>query len=184
MARESKSLYALLGILSLRPRSGYEIKKLIEQSLIHFWREGYGQIYPNLKKLVEQDLATVHTERQRGRPDKRVYTITEKGREQLLQWLQKPIDQLPPEKNELLLKLFFGQNVSAEDNLDHIKRHRQRMVDTLAVYDGIEAYLISEQCTDPHINYSLMTLRYGQRVVKAIIEWCDESISTLQSEIK
>src|SRR5690606_31454678 len=101
MARENKSLYALLGILSLRPRSGYEIKKLIEQSLIHFWREGYGQIYPNLKKLVAQGFATVHTEEQSGKPDKMVYTITEKGREQLLLWLKKPIRQLPPEKNEL-----------------------------------------------------------------------------------
>lgn len=181
MAKENKSQFALLGILSLGPHTGYEIKKLIERSLIHFWREGYGQIYPNLKRLVEQGLATKKTEEQEGRPNKHVYTITEKGKKALRQWLVKPIDQLPVEKNELLLKLFFGANVSIEENRAHIERYRADMMQTLDVYEGIEKYLTSDGCEDEDTEYFLLTLRYGQRVTRSIIEWCDESLSVLNN---
>ena len=64
MTKENKSKYALLGILSMCPGSGYDIKKLMEQSTSNFWSESYGQIYPILKQLVAADLATRHTEKQ------------------------------------------------------------------------------------------------------------------------
>src|SRR5258707_12735330 len=61
MAKENKSRYALLGMLSIRPGSGYDIKKFMEQSTSNFWHESYGQIYPLLKQLVDEGLATSHT---------------------------------------------------------------------------------------------------------------------------
>ncbi|PYI52519.1 PadR family transcriptional regulator [Paenibacillus flagellatus] len=58
--RTNKSYYALLGLLAFGPHSGYDVKRRIEQQLSHFWSESYGQIYPNLKKLVEEGLATTN----------------------------------------------------------------------------------------------------------------------------
>jgi PadR family transcriptional regulator AphA len=91
MSKENKSKYALLGILSISPGSGYDIKKLMEQSTSNFWNESYGQIYPILKQLVEQRLATSHTEKQEGKPERYVYTLTAKGLEELRHWLTEPI---------------------------------------------------------------------------------------------
>ncbi len=51
MARENKTKYALLGLLNVCPGSGYDIKKLMEQSTSNFWNESYGQIYPILKDV-------------------------------------------------------------------------------------------------------------------------------------
>lgn len=180
MVRENKSLFALLGVLSLGPQSGYEIKKLIEQSLAHFWQEGYGQIYPNLKRLVNEGFATVEIQRQDGRPDRKVYTITSKGEERLQQWLIYPIQQLPKEKHEILLKLFFGKNIGLENNLSHVKLHKQRMKQTLDVYRGIETYLKESGCDNLDSQYQLMTVRYGILTAEAVLQWCEETTDSME----
>jgi PadR family transcriptional regulator, regulatory protein AphA len=123
MAKENKSKYALLGLLSICPGSGYDIKKFMEQSTSNFWSESYGQIYPILKQLVGQGLATSHTEKQEGKPERYVYTLTDKGLEELRHWLTEPIEHTI-ERNELLLKLFFGRQNSVADNVEHVQHSR------------------------------------------------------------
>src|SRR5713101_9582637 len=91
MAKENKSKYAVLGALSNCPGSGYDIKKMMEQSTSNFWNESYGQIYPILKQLVEEGLAASHTEKQEGKPEKYIYTLTDEGQEELRHWLIEPI---------------------------------------------------------------------------------------------
>ena len=56
MKRANKTQFAVLGLLSWQPMSGYTIKKLIEMGLTQFWSESYGQLYPTLEKLVETGL--------------------------------------------------------------------------------------------------------------------------------
>lgn len=180
MSKENKSLFALLGVLSLRPHTGYEIKKTIEEGLNHFWRIGYGQIYPNLRKLVELGWAVVRMEEQQGKPDKNIYTITETGMENLHQWLRRPIEDIPVEKNELLLKLFFGDNIPIDESITHISKFKNEKKETLADYQAIERFLTSEDCKDKNKIYALLTLRYGKRVTESIIDWCEESLSTLK----
>jgi len=58
MAKPNKTRYAVLGMLSMQPSSGYEIKKMMEQSTDHFWREGDSSIYPILKQLLEEGMLT------------------------------------------------------------------------------------------------------------------------------
>ena len=57
MAKKQKTRSAILGLLSWQPMSGYDIKKLIEMGLRHFWSESYGQIYPTLEQLVKEGFA-------------------------------------------------------------------------------------------------------------------------------
>ena len=84
MARRSSSgSEVLLGLLTIQPMSGYDLGQVIRASVGHFWRESYGQIYPNLKRLAAEGLVSAKTERQKGKPDRRIYSITGKGREQL-----------------------------------------------------------------------------------------------------
>ena len=53
MSKENKSRYALLGMLSLQPMSGYDLKKFTEESTANFWQENYAQIYPILRQLTD-----------------------------------------------------------------------------------------------------------------------------------
>src|SRR6266702_3388689 len=94
MSKENKSKYAILGVLSYGPMSGYAIKKFIQQSISNFWNESYGQIYPILKQLTSEGLASSHAEKQEGKPERYMYTLTGKGWEALQQWLTEPAEHL------------------------------------------------------------------------------------------
>jgi len=73
MASPSRTIYAVLGFLTVRPMSGYDIKKAVEVSIANFWTESYGQIYPVLKRLTEQGLVEKSdTETKRQAPAPRV----------------------------------------------------------------------------------------------------------------
>jgi DNA-binding PadR family transcriptional regulator len=179
MAKENKSKYAVLGILSMCPGSGYDIKKFMEQSTSNFWSESYGQIYPILKQLVEEGLATSHTEKQEGRPERYIYTLTGNGLEELRKWLTEPIEYTV-ERNELLLKLLFGRQGSIADNIEHVKQFRLLQEQLLQKYRGIEAYLKANCADDADQTYSLITLRYGILRCQALLTWCEETIDTLR----
>ena len=65
--REVKSKYAILGMLSISPMSGYDIKKEVETSISNFWTESYGQIYPVLKSLIAEKFVTKSVESEAGK---------------------------------------------------------------------------------------------------------------------
>src|SRR5580698_4691194 len=145
--RVSQSQFAVLGLLSLRPMSGYDLKQLSAWSVGHFWREGYGQIYPTLRQLEKERLVTKKTQRQKGKPDRNVYSLTAAGLERLKQWLALPPN---PEvlRNELLLKLFFGQWTPKEISREHIETHWQLYKQELAALAEIRKRLAEEHATD------------------------------------
>lgn len=69
-----------LGTLLLGDASGYEIKGMFENAFRHFQRISYGSIYPALNSLADDGLVDFTSEVQSGRPDKKIYSITPKGR--------------------------------------------------------------------------------------------------------
>jgi DNA-binding PadR family transcriptional regulator len=103
-----------LGILSSGEASGYEIKKEIEEGLFsHFIDASYGSIYPALTQLAGEGLVTVRAEEQSGKPDKKVYAITPKGRESLA----RAISVVPARdkyKSEFLFQMFLQQFITLE----------------------------------------------------------------------
>ena len=102
-----------LGVLSRGDASGYEIKKAFEEApLRHIHEASFGAIYPALTQLDRQDLVVCREIAQEKRPDKKVYSITEAGRQALLDALMAPP---APDKvrSDFLFTLFFGQMLSA-----------------------------------------------------------------------
>jgi len=179
MGKENKSKYALLGMLSLAPLSGYEMKKLVNTSIGHFWNESYPQIYPMLKQLTQEGLTTSSIQKNEGRAESSVYRLTEQGWEELRHWLAEPFEY-QIERNELLLKLFFGSFASIPINVEHIQRHRSMQAQQLHTYEQTEADIRSRWSTHPHLPYWIMTLSYGKHIAQAMIEWCDETLITLE----
>ncbi|EQB38533.1 MULTISPECIES: PadR family transcriptional regulator [Virgibacillus] len=174
--------YALLGILTTDCRTGYEIKQLIDQSLNHFWKISYGQIYPTLKKLVQAGLATVETTAQDGKPDRKEYFLTAKGKEALQTWLEQPMKQIPTERNEVILKLFFSRHQRTEPTLALLQDYKQQLQERYATYQSIEALITQSYKQSQDASYWLYTLDYGKRVTKATIDWCDVTLADIQTE--
>jgi DNA-binding PadR family transcriptional regulator len=180
MPKENRSKYALLGLLSWGPMSGYDIKKAAEQSISNFWNESYGQIYPILKRLAAEGLATTSVEKRVGKPDRYVYALTEKGRKALQRWLRKPAEQ-EVGRIEILLKLFFGRQVAVPDNIRQVQRFQARQRQQLQLYDAIEERLRQEHAQHPDLAYWLMAISYGRHTCRARLHWCEEVLTTLNS---
>jgi DNA-binding PadR family transcriptional regulator len=166
-------------MLSICPMSGYDIKKTIEQSIVHFWNESYGRIYPVLQELDEQGLATRKVERTEGKPDRQVYSITRAGERELHRWLVTPIknDQV---RSELLLKLFFGSHLSPAEREAHVLAARQRHAALLKVYEATAAGLKKAHTDNPGLPFWLITLNFGRRRSESIVAWCDDTLRELK----
>ena len=183
MIERQGSKYAILGMLSLRPMSGYDIRKTVQESIRFFWNESYGQIYPALKRLEAQKLVERARGAQKGRAGRQVFTLTRTGRRELQEWLtRKP--QMQPFRNELLLKLFFGRLVPREACQEHLRHFRQRQEDFLRTYRQVEGWLHTEHERHPDLPFWLMTLTYGVHQARALRDWCDETLAALEKSGK
>ncbi len=178
--RRSDTVYAIMGVITTGCRTGYEIKQMIDQSLVHFWKISYGQIYPILRQLEEGGLATVKETGQEGKPDKKEYHLTEKGMEELKTWLEQPIQDIPTERNEILLKVFFSRHQSKEQSIRLLEDYKEKLTERYNIYCLIENEISDKHRKEPDLQYWLFTLDYGKRMTSAAIDWCTETIDKLQ----
>lgn len=110
--------HAILGLLSLKPLSGYDIKKMFEGSTALYWSGNNNQIYKTLLKLHEQGLVRRETEFQESGPARKIYTITDDGLDELRQWVSAD-PEIPQAKNPFLIQLAWADLLDA-DALDHL----------------------------------------------------------------
>ncbi len=169
----------LLGVLAIEPMSGYDLGLTIRQSVGHFWNESYGQIYPNLKQLASEGFASRKTERQKGKPDRHVYSITDKGRERLKKWLAVPPQPEIP-RNELLLKLFFGPQVPTEILSGYVEHMANECRDLLGLLERAEREEIDKNQQYPGAPYWKMAAHFGQMEMKAHLRWAEETLAELK----
>ncbi|MFA1819729.1 PadR family transcriptional regulator [Virgibacillus oceani] len=179
MKTYNDTTYAILGILTTGHRSGYDIKQFMDKSLNHFWKISYGQIYPTLKRIEQEELAVVETASQEGKPDRKEYFLTSKGEEILKEWLEEPMKQVPSERNEVLLKLFFGRHQTKEQSVALLQDYKQKLEVQYETYKQIEEMISHHGCEEGDAPYWLFTLDYGKRVTKAAVEWCEETMGKI-----
>ena len=102
-----------LGMLTDGDASGYDMKKCFESSFGHFFPAGYGSIYPALATLARNGLVEYELVPQEGKPDRKVYRITKKGREALIGGLANP-NPSHKIRSEFLATLWFAHLMSDE----------------------------------------------------------------------
>lgn len=178
MARESKTPYAILGCLTVRPMSGYDVKRFLERPISHFWSESYGQIYPTLKRMEADGLVEGRDESE-GERERRVYTITPAGRETLRDWLGRPSDP-PTIRSEPSLKIFFGANAPLEVALAQLRSLRAEAEAFLSGGREREQELEARLEERAHVPYFLAVLRGGIRWSEMVVGWCDEAEALLR----
>jgi PadR family transcriptional regulator AphA len=173
-SREKASRFAVLGMLSMGSKSGYDIKKTIAVSTANFWSESYGNIYPVLKQLLAEGAIKAEQASSADARRKQLYRITALGRQMLLEWLRQPVE-LQTEDNELLLKLFFGAAASRKEMLSVLRDRRAQRLDQLERYAEIAAFIAAQDASDEEKIYWMATLRYGELSSRAEIAWCEET---------
>jgi len=177
--KHNRSRYAILGILTLGPGTGYDIKKFFDKSVAKFWNESYGQIYPLLRRLAAEKFVKKTVQKQDGKPDRHIYTITAKGREEIKKWLLTPVG---PQigRHEILLKLIFGSELGAADSIRQIQHFQKQQRQDLQQTEELMNQIGTGYLQGPSKPYLKLALRYGQRVNRAYLEWADEAIAALK----
>lgn len=174
--------YAILTLLVDRPHTGYDMTKKFDGSVGFFWKSTHQQIYRELAKLEDQAWVSAEIIPQANRPDKKLYSLTDLGKQQLLDWLVQPTEPMPI-KEEVLIKLSVGYLSSVATIVHELSRHRQIHLEKLAVYRRIEQENFQNVMTaSNHLKYSYLTLRRGIRYEADYVAWCDEAIELLQQE--
>lgn len=180
MAKVNKTKYALLGVLSFGAGSGYDIKKFCDSSIGHFWNENYGHIYPMLKKMEEEELITKEVEQTEGRPAKNVYSITEKGKKELNEWLLLPAEQ-EPIRSEFLLKMFCSKDLPVENVIEKLEKLKKDCENELEEYVTIKNILVnSKEMGKKILVLSISTVTFGIYNTESKIKWCEDTIENLK----
>ncbi len=173
----SDNAYALLGLLAVfGERSGYELKKIADQSIRHFyWSPSRSQVYRTLVQLKRAGYVTAREVEQTGLPDKRVYRITPSGEAALRAWLARR--PLPPDgiRSPATLAIFFGDLISREILLERLREVRQRAEADLARFLEIEARIAADQ----QALFRRLVLRRGIADARETIAWVDEVLCAL-----
>jgi DNA-binding PadR family transcriptional regulator len=174
--------HAILVSLIECPASGYDLGKRFESSVGFFWKATHQQIYRELTKLEEQGWISAEVIAQENRPDKKLYSVTELGKQQLIEWMVQPGEPTPI-KDDLLVKIFAGYLAPKETILAELQRHRQHHQERLRTYQEIEQqYFQYPQSLSQPDKFRYLTLRKGIGYEMDWITWCDEAIELLKSE--
>jgi DNA-binding PadR family transcriptional regulator len=178
MPRTNTTRFVILGLLGMRPSSGYEIRKDLGEVMGYFWNESFGQIYPALRRLEAERLVERSTERNGARA-RHVYRVTPRGRAELKRWLAEPV-RPEPVRRELLLKLFFGRNVTPKVLLAHVRAQRERALQLGRGIAATESQVLREANGSPDLPYWLLTIRFGKEMSRALVTWADATLAELE----
>jgi DNA-binding PadR family transcriptional regulator len=165
--------YVILGMLSWRPMSGYDIKSLADNSTRFFWAISYGQIYPELRRLSEAGL--VEADEAEGGRRRTAYRLTPKGRKALRGWLAEPPETFET-RDEGLLKLFFA-SAHPDSALVALRGKRDFHANKLAELRAIEA-------TGKPKGFAMRVLRHGVEMSEWTVAWCNRAIAELEEDQK
>ncbi len=173
--------YALLVSLIHVPKSGYDLAKQFDGSVGFFWQATHQQIYRELTKLEQQNLITAEAIAQEGRPDKKIFSVTDLGLSHLKIWLLQSSD-VESIKDEFLLKIYAGYLIPEDAIAKKIKDHRQLHQQQLEIYEAIERnFFSSPQNCGIGERFAYLTLRRGINFEKGWIDWCDEVLMLLEA---
>jgi PadR family transcriptional regulator AphA len=114
--------YAILGLLSWQPLSGYDLKKIISESEVFYWSGNNNQIYTALIRLHTDGLVTRQVQLQESLPAKKVYSITQAGLAELRRWLLSTVE-LPEVRNPFLIQLAWADLLTADELDDLLARY-------------------------------------------------------------
>jgi DNA-binding PadR family transcriptional regulator len=162
----SATAYVILGMVRKEPRSGYEIKAMVDKTTRFFWAASYGQIYPELKRLSAAGLIAGSDSPTGGRR-RTVYEITADGEEELKAWLRQP-PQTFEMREEGLLKLFFAGALPPEEAVEIVRAMRANRLAANAQLLAMEKEKAGIE--DP---FPMIVLRGGIEFTQWFADWCE-----------
>lgn len=126
---------AILGLLSSRPLSGYDLKKLIQESTFMYWSGNNNQIYKALVELLNEGYVTNEVQHQESSPSKKIYTITAAGQQELRRWVLSSPEQ-PEVRKTFLIQLAWCNGLETDEILRMLAGYEQEIRSLIHLEQG------------------------------------------------
>ncbi|MDF9840977.1 MULTISPECIES: DUF4180 domain-containing protein [unclassified Paenibacillus] len=130
--------YAILGLLSSQSLTGYDLKKIIQDSSFMYWSGNNNQIYKALVELLKEEYVTSEVQHQESSPSKKIYTITPAGQAELKRWVLSAPEQ-PEARNTFLIQLAWSDQLETADILGMLDAYEQEIMSLIHLEQGREA---------------------------------------------
>ncbi len=175
--------HAILVSLAEKSASGYDLARRFDLSIGHFWNASHQQIYKVLARMESDKWVDSNLVQQVGRPDKKLYSITDQGRVELRRWTAEPT---PPEalRSEFAVKVRGMQFGDRGAVLADIRRRRADHQTQLDLYleDANKSFPDPAAIPDQHTG-AYLVLRGGIRAEQGGVDWCDEMLAYLGAKV-
>ena len=174
--------HAILGFLDYQPMSGYDLKKLFDQSVAHFWSATQSHIYKALEILEDEGMVESQIIQQEGKPNRKQYKITEAGRAELRRWVSTPLP-VEAKREAWLIQVFFAHNITNAEIAslfeNRIERLRKSLSQCQLAQKNIDE---NSKKVDSKRLESLwqLTLDYGMNYFENEISWLEKTLPVVQ----
>lgn len=173
--------HAILGFLNYGPRTGYDLKKVFDSSVRHFWPAQQSQIYRTLARLAECGFVDVEVQPQGTRPSRKVYSLTPSGRSELQEWLVASHPEQPG-RAPFLIQVFFAGMGSDEEAVAFLRAKADEARQALAYYEAAAAEPSDEAVRIPIRDqfFWYLTLDYGMQSLRFTLGWLEDAIARVE----
>lgn len=172
MLELNKSSYMILGLLSKSSLSGYALKQIIAKTSAFYWSESNAQIYPVLKQLEQQGLVKSRIDIASGARNKKIFTITAAGRQELMAWLKKDFD-LTIYRDDFLLQFSLGQHLTKNELNKKIEHYQKSILSKLEKHAMVVEHLKMDHAGKKDQFYLLSVYDLIKLMLEAKLEWCN-----------
>jgi PadR family transcriptional regulator AphA len=173
MASALSIRHFILGLLTRQPMSGYDIKRFLKRLSWLIDGPSFGSLYPALHSLLENGLVTVKVIPRDDKPPRKIYTITETGRQVLGEWMDQPTSSGVSLK-AFLMRLVLASNLSPEQLITHLEqRQMQVTAHRLALEENAGGMDEDADLGDR------LALEYSLAVASAELAWLDRTIKSI-----
>lgn len=171
--------YAILGLLSERELSGYDLKKEIQESPYMPWSGNNNQVYRALLQLCEDHLLVNETIHRENAPTKKVYRITEAGKKVLREWVLHMSPGVPEYKKPFLVQLASASQLTTAEIESLMMRYRQAVLAELMTHEErLRRHLLRGE--EGVFDMDALLLENGVRSYQAEIEWTDRALIAIK----
>ena len=177
--------HIILGMLRKGPKSGYDMKKQLETVINFFWEADISRIYRSLNDMKKKGWVEFETVIQEDSPNKKVYSLTEAGRQELRDWLKEPGKQMCSH-NPFLAQLHFSDAISVEEQLKVLDEHRDSLKEAVFILQSRAENQnmpvpLPADALQQGVSRAQLSLEYGIRRFQFELEWTENIITVLKN---
>jgi DNA-binding PadR family transcriptional regulator len=174
----------ILGLLQrFGPQHGYQIRKIIAEQLSDFTQIKLPTIYYHLEKMAADGLLHADCEKSGSRPEKTVYSVTDKGKQEFISLLEQQLEFGYRPEFPCDGAFYFSEYLDAAHIAGHLSTYRAKLEDSIRL---IEKHRTESMAFIPEQNRPMAGVIFSHHLThyKAELAWVTETLSVIKGDTR